>query len=31
MGWMPQAYIEDGEVKTVEYLMANPWVFEARE
>ena len=31
LGWTPKASIEDGVVKTVEYLMANPWVFEARE
>ncbi|MCR5421649.1 MAG: NAD-dependent epimerase/dehydratase family protein [Lachnospiraceae bacterium] len=31
LGWEPRATIEDGVVKTVEYLMANPWVFEARD
>lgn len=31
LGFTPKATIEDGVVKTVEYLMANPWVFEARE
>ena len=31
LGWAPKATIEDGVVKTVEYLMANPWVFEARD
>ena len=31
LGWEPKATIEDGVVKTVEYLMANPWVFDARE
>ena len=31
LGWVPKATIEDGVVKTVEYLMANPWVFEARD
>lgn len=31
LGWTPKATIEDGVVKTVEYLMANPWVFEARD
>ncbi len=30
LGWEPKATIEDGVVKTVEYLLANPWVFEAR-
>ena len=31
LGWAPGATIEEGVVKTVEYLMANPWVFEARD
>ena len=31
LGWKPKATIEDGVVKTVEYLMDNPWVFEARD
>ncbi len=31
LGWKPQATIEEGVVKTVEYLLANPWVFEARD
>ena len=31
LGWTPKATIEDGVVKTVEYLMANQWVFEARD
>ncbi|MCR5234344.1 MAG: NAD-dependent epimerase/dehydratase family protein [Lachnospiraceae bacterium] len=31
LGWKPKATIEDGVVKTVEYLMANPWVFDARD
>ena len=31
LGWTPKATIEDGVVKTVEYLMANPWVFDARD
>jgi len=30
LGWEPKATIEEGVVKTVEYLLANPWVFEAR-
>lgn len=31
LGWKPKFGIEDGVVKTVEYLRANEWVFEARE
>lgn len=31
LGWEPKATIEEGVVKTVEYLMANQWVFEARD
>ena len=31
LGWKPGASIEEGVVKTVEYLLANPWVFSARE
>lgn len=31
LGWKPQYGIRDGVVKTVEYLRANEWVFEARE
>lgn len=31
LGWAPKATIEDGVVKTVEYLLANPWVFDARD
>lgn len=30
LGWMPKASIKDGVIKTVEYLQANPWVFEER-
>ena len=30
-GWEPKATIEEGVIKTVEYLMANEWVFEARK
>ncbi|MCR4924200.1 MAG: NAD-dependent epimerase/dehydratase family protein [Lachnospiraceae bacterium] len=30
LGWKPSATIEEGVIKTVEYLMANPWVFERR-
>ena len=31
LGWKPKHSIRDGVVKTVEYLRANEWVFEARE
>lgn len=31
LGWKPKYGIRDGVVKTVEYLRANEWVFEARE
>jgi UDP-glucose 4-epimerase len=31
LGWKPKATIEEGVVKTVEYLQANPWVFAARD
>ena len=31
LGWAPKATIEEGVIKTVEYLQANPWVFEARD
>ncbi|MBR4169327.1 MAG: NAD-dependent epimerase/dehydratase family protein [Lachnospiraceae bacterium] len=31
LGWKPKATIEEGVVKTVEYLLANPWVFQARD
>ncbi len=31
LGWEPKATIEEGVVKTVEYLEANPWVFAARD
>lgn len=30
LGWKPKYGIQDGVVKTVEYLRANEWVFEAR-
>ncbi len=30
LGWKPKFGIRDGVVKTVEYLRANEWVFEAR-
>lgn len=31
LGWEPKATIEEGVIKTVEYLQANPWVFDARD
>lgn len=31
LGWTPKASIKEGIMKTVEYLQANPWVFQARE
>jgi UDP-glucose 4-epimerase len=31
LGWKPKYSIRDGVVKTVQYLRANEWVFEARE
>ncbi|MCR5357236.1 MAG: NAD-dependent epimerase/dehydratase family protein [Lachnospiraceae bacterium] len=31
LGWKPKATIEEGVIKTVEYLTSNPWVFEARD
>lgn len=30
LGWSPKVSIKEGVVKTVEYLRANEWVFEAR-
>jgi UDP-glucose 4-epimerase len=30
LGWSPTHEIRDGVVRTVRYLMANPWVLEAR-
>jgi len=30
LGWKPKTSIEEGVIKTVEYLRANEWVFEAR-
>jgi UDP-glucose 4-epimerase len=30
LGWKPKFGIREGVVKTVEYLRANEWVFEAR-
>ncbi len=31
LGWKPKFDIRDGVIKTVEYLRANEWVFEARD
>jgi UDP-glucose 4-epimerase len=31
LGWKPKLGIREGVIKTVEYLRANEWVFEARE
>jgi len=31
LGWKPKFGIRDGVIKTVEYLRANEWVFEARD
>ena len=31
LGWKPKLGIRDGVIKTVEYLRANEWVFEARD
>ncbi|MCR4739106.1 MAG: NAD-dependent epimerase/dehydratase family protein [Lachnospiraceae bacterium] len=31
LGWEPKATIEEGVIKTVEYLTSNPWVFKARD
>jgi UDP-glucose 4-epimerase len=31
LGWKPKVSIRDGIVKTVKYLHANEWVFEARD
>ncbi|MFZ5736405.1 NAD-dependent epimerase/dehydratase family protein [Rhodopseudomonas palustris] len=30
LGWTPKLSIRDGVVNTLEYLMANPWVLDAR-
>lgn len=30
LGWKPKFEIEDGVIKTVEYLRSNEWVFESR-
>ncbi len=31
LGWEPKATIQDGIIKTVEYLEANKWVFDVRK
>ena len=30
LGWVPKLSIRDGVLRTVEYLLSNPWVLEAR-
>jgi UDP-glucose 4-epimerase len=30
LGWQPKLTIKQGVEKTVEYLAANPWLFESR-
>jgi UDP-glucose 4-epimerase len=30
LGWRPRLTIQDGIIRTLEYLQANPWLFEAR-
>jgi len=30
LGWKPKLSIRDGIVRTLDYLVANPWVYEAR-
>jgi UDP-glucose 4-epimerase len=30
LGWKPRLTIRDGIIRTLEYLQANPWLFEAR-
>jgi UDP-glucose 4-epimerase len=30
LGWEPKVSIRDGIVRTLEYLLANPWVLEVR-
>lgn len=31
LGWVPQLSIRKGVIRTLEYLVANPWVLEARK
>jgi UDP-glucose 4-epimerase len=31
LGWVPQLTIRKGVIRTLEYLVANPWVLEARK
>jgi len=31
LGWTPKVTIKDGIIRTLEYLRANPWLFELRE
>jgi UDP-glucose 4-epimerase len=31
LGWVPQYSIRKGVIRTLEYLVANPWILEARK
>jgi UDP-glucose 4-epimerase len=31
LGWKPQLTIEQGIIRTLEFLRANPWVLEKRQ
>jgi len=31
LGWTPKVSIRDGVIRTLQFLQANPWVFEARQ
>jgi len=31
LGWVPKLSIQEGVIKTVQYLRENEWVFEARD
>jgi len=31
LGWTPKVSIRDGIIKTLEFLMANPWVLDSRK
>jgi UDP-glucose 4-epimerase len=30
LGWAPKLTIQDGIIRTLQYLQANPWILEAR-
>jgi len=30
LGWKPKLSIREGIIRTLDYLVANPWVYEAR-